>query len=218
MFDNRQHAAQALANSLSQYAGKNTLVLGIPRGGAEIGYYIASKLNADFSLVIARKLGYPEHPEAAFGAIAEDGSTYISRSARNFISQDEIDEVKRKEKLEIKRRISVLRKGKSLPSLEGKNIILADDGIATGATLFATIMLCKKQHPSKIIVAAPISSRRMESDLFEIVDDVVILEKPPNFFAVSQGYRHFENLTDEQTVAFIDSWEKEHSGNHTPNG
>ncbi len=210
MFKDRRHAAQELAKHLTGYSGADTLVLGIPRGGVEIAYYIAISLNADFSLVIARKLGYPEHPEAAFGAIAEDGSTYLSSSARSFVSENEIKEVKKREKKELERRIQVLRKGKPLPSLEGRVIILADDGIATGATLFATIMLCKKQKPAKIIVAAPISSRRMESDLRDLVDDVIILEKPRDFYAVSQGYRHFDNLTDEETISFVNSWEKEH--------
>jgi predicted phosphoribosyltransferase len=220
MFENRYQAAQALAEALSAYTDTNALVLGIPRGGVEIGYYIARHLNADFSLVITRKLGYPENPEAAFGAIAEDGSTFISASAGNFISNDEIAEVKRKETMEIQRRIDVLRKGKPLPSIDGRIVILADDGIATGATLFATIMLCRKRNPARLIAAAPIASQEMASELHKLVDEVIILETPPYFYAVSQGYRYFKNLNDEQTIAFMDAWDDHMNTtrDHTPKG
>lgn len=209
MFINRKDAGEKLSAALSGYRNKDVLVLGIPRGGAEIAYYVARYLNAVLALIITRKLGYPSEPEAAFGAIAEDGSVYLSPEASKMVSDDDIKAIIKQETHEIKRRIQKLRKGKPLPELKGRTVILADDGIATGSTLFAAIAFCKKMKVGKIIVAAPIAGQRMEHMLRKMVDEVIILEKPEFFYAVGQGYRDFDDLTDEETVAFIDNWELE---------
>jgi predicted phosphoribosyltransferase len=210
MFIDRRDAGEKLALALEQYRDKNVLVLGIPRGGVETAYYVAKHLNAELSLVITRKLGFPLNPEAAFGALAEDGSVYISDLARQTLTTEEMNEVIEQQKLEIRRRIEKLRHNKPLPELKDRIVIITDDGIATGATLFATIELCKKMKPRKIVVAAPISGKRMEGLLLKKVDDVVILEKPPLYDAVSQGYEDFYNLTDEEALAFMDKWNQEH--------
>ncbi len=215
MFNDRKEAGEKLGVALEKFRDMDVVVLGIPRGGAETAYYVARHLNADLALLVSRKLGFPFDPEAAFGAVAEDGSVYISDTGRYTLSEEEINEVLAEEKKEIERRIQILRHGRPLPHLEGKTIILVDDGIATGATLFAAIDLCWKQKAGKIVVAAPIAGRRMQSLLRSRVDDVVILEVPAFYHAVSQGYRYFTNLTDEEAVAFVDQWEKEHSAIHS---
>jgi len=114
-----------------------------------------------------------------------------------------IQKVIRQEEKEIKRRIQTYRKGAPLPDMKGRTIILADDGIATGATLFASIEMCKKSGAGKIIVAAPISDSEIPEILQGIISDVVILETPINFFAVSQAYEHFENLSDKEVLYFL---------------
>ncbi len=210
MFTDRKDAGEKLGHALEKYRNTHALVLGIPRGGAETAYYVARHLNAELSLVISRKLGYPFNPEAAFGAIAEDGSVYISETAKQSLTGEQMNEVLQHQKKEIQRRIQILRRGKPLPDMKNKIIIIVDDGIATGATVFATIELCKKNKAAKIVVATPISGKRMEPVLREMVDDVVILETPPFYSAVSQGYENFYNLTDEEALAFMDKWEKEH--------
>ena len=211
MFKNRRDAAEKLAHALDKYRNTNPLVLGIPRGGAETAYYVAKYLKAELALVITRKLGYPFNPEAAFGAVAEDGSVYISETGRHTITTDEMNDVLEEQKLEIQRRIQKLRRNKPLPNLKGRTVIITDDGIATGATLLATIALCKKSKAGKIVVAAPIAGQRINDILSEEVDDVIILEKPSLYGAVSQGYEDFYNLTEEEALAFVDKWEKEHS-------
>jgi predicted phosphoribosyltransferase len=113
------------------------------------------------------------------------------------------------EKREIGRRIKTLRKGKPLPDMKGKTVIIVDDGIATGATLFATINLCKNHKARKIIVAAPVAREGMEETLLSKVDEVVILFTPPFYHAVSQGYSSFHNLTDEAVLEIINKWEAE---------
>jgi putative phosphoribosyl transferase len=206
MFINRKDAARKLAHALNKYSNHNVVVLGIPRGGVEIAYYVAQQLNAEFFMIITRKLGHPENPEAAFGAIAEDGSVYLSEETAEFVTEEDMNTIIDLERKEIQRRIKILRKGKPLPDLKGKIVIIVDDGIATGATAFTAIMLCKKKLPGKIVIGAPIATRRIEYELRKMVDDVIILTKPNIFSAVSQGYHDFRNLSDEETIVFVDAW------------
>ncbi len=210
MFEDRKDAGERLGRALEIYRNMNVLVLGIPRGGVETAYYVAKHLNAELSVVITRKLGYPTNPEAAFGAVAEDGSVYISETARFDVSKEEMNEALRQQREEIKRRIKKLRRGKPIPEIKDRIVIIVDDGIATGATLIATIDLCKKRMPAKIIAAAPIADEHMKAILQEMVDEVVILETPAFYSAVSQGYENFNNLTDDEALSFIETWEKEH--------
>ncbi|HVU97102.1 MAG TPA: phosphoribosyltransferase family protein [Puia sp.] len=209
MFSDRKEAAKELAKALEKYKNKKVIVLGIPRGGAETAYYVAKYLEAELSLLISRKLGHPGEPEFAFGALAEDGSIYLNKNADSEVSREMIDEETNHQTKEIQRRIKVLRKGKPLPDINGKTVILVDDGIATGATVFAAIKMCRRQGAEKIVVAAPVCSAGKEKEILKEADEAFILEKPPSFFAVSQAYASFYNLTDEQAVAFMEKWEKE---------
>lgn len=209
MFADRKDAAIQLAQALEKYKGKNALVLGIPRGGAETAYYVAQYLQAEFSLLISRKLGHPMNPEYAIGAIAEDGSIYISPYAQGDVSDETIHVIEEEQKKEIERRIKKLRKGKPLPELKGRTVILADDGIATGATVFAAIEMCKKRHAGKIVVAAPVSGPDVEEQFRNKADEVVILEKPEFYHAVSQVYEKFDQLSDEEAIEFLARAENE---------
>ncbi|HSN09808.1 MAG TPA: phosphoribosyltransferase family protein, partial [Hanamia sp.] len=149
------------------------------------------------------------NPEYAFGAIAEDGSIYLNPSSSGQLSDETIQEVVDEQKKEISRRITILRKGKPLPELKGRTVILVDDGIATGATIFAAIEMCKKRKAGKLIVAAPVSGYEMEEELADKADEVVILEKPGDYYAVSQAYQSFYNLSDDDALGFMQRWEKE---------
>ncbi|MGE5107421.1 MAG: phosphoribosyltransferase [Sphingobacteriales bacterium] len=209
MFADRKDAALQLAVALEKFRNKNAVVLGIPRGGAETAYYLAVYLHAEFSLLISRKLGHPDNPEYALGAIAEDGSIYLSPNAGQEVPEEAIKAVVESQKKEIERRIKILRKGKPLPELKGKTVILADDGIATGATILAAIEMCKKRKAGKIIVAAPVSGPDIEERLTHKADEVIILEKPDYYYAVSQAYESFYQLTDEDALGFMERWEKE---------
>ena len=203
MFKDRKDAGLQLGEALKVYQKDNPLIIGIPRGGIETAFYVAQKLKAQMVPVISRKLGYPFNPEFAMGAVAEDGSLYISPLASSRVSQIQIAEILLNEKQEIRRRIELLRKGKPLPEMKGKTVIVVDDGIATGATLFAALELCKKLKPALIIVAAPIGAPETLSQLGKFADKVIVLETPQDFHAVSQGYEFFGNLSDEQALEFI---------------
>lgn len=209
MFKDRKDAGLKLGKALESYQEENPLIIGIPRGGMETAYYVAKKLKAEMIPVISRKLGYPFNPEFAMGAVAEDGSLYMSPMASSRVSSIQIEEILEKEKHEIRRRIELLRDGKALPALKGRTVIVVDDGIATGATLFATLECCKKLKPSKLIIAAPIGAPETILQLEEVASKVIVLEAPQDFYAVSQGYEFFRNLSDEEALDFIKLHKKE---------
>lgn len=206
MFLNREDAGNKLAKALKEYKLKHPLVLGIPRGGVEVGYHVAVELNSDFDIIVIRKLGYPQQPEAAFGALAEDGSLYLDPWSKKYLTKDMIENVIAREKKEIRRRIKTYREGEELPDLKGRTIILVDDGIATGSTVFAAINMCRKLNPRKLIVAAPVSARSQVSKLAVKADEVVVLDKKRNLMAVSQAYKNFANLSDNKVTHFMNQW------------
>ena len=204
MFKNRKDAGIQLGKALKHYKNDHPLVIGIPRGGIETAYYVAHELEAPLIPVISRKLGFPMNPEFALGAIAEDGSLFLSPFAKSKLSDEQLKSIQKEEEWEIRRRIELLRHNHPLPSFKNRTLIVVDDVIATGATLFATLKLCQKQHPKKLIVAVPISGRESADLLESMVDESLILETPEDFYAVSQGYASFSNLSDEDTLAFIE--------------
>jgi putative phosphoribosyl transferase len=203
MFIDRKDAGISLGKALSKYKKDKPLVIGIPRGGIETAFYVAQELGAEMIPVVSRKLGYLDNPEVAMGAISEDGSYYLSDLAKSSVSPEELKIVLEKEKEELKRRVLFLRNAEPLPSFKDRVLLLVDDGIATGATLFSTLELCRKQNPKKLIVAAPISGTEAVNRLNQLADEVIILMQPEDFRSVSQGYHDFSNLSDEETLSFI---------------
>lgn len=207
MFEDRKNAGKKLAKALERYKDKKVLVLAIPRGGVEVGYQVSKHLNADFSLLISRKLPFPDNPEAGFGAIAEDGSTFIFKDAASWLSEEAIDRIKKEQIEEIKRRVGILRQGRPLPEISDRTVILIDDGLAMGSTMRASIMLCKKKNAKKIIVAVPVSGRKVAYEIGQMADEVVILEKPLFFQAVAQVYRNWYDVSDDEVIKIIKKWE-----------
>lgn len=212
MFYNRKDAALSLAQALEKYRNKNAIIIGLLRGGVEIAYYVAQELDAELSFVIVRKLGYPGNPEYGIGAMAEDGTVYNNPSSTLMLSQEMIDFIEDQQLEEIERRKKLYREVQAFPDIRGKTVIIVDDGIATGATILVAIEMCKKRGPAKIVVAAPVSTKRTEGMLRQEVDDVVILETPEQFFSVSQVYELFPELTDAEALAFLKKWERKTTG------
>lgn len=208
MFRDRKDAGEKLAQALMKFENQGVVVIGIPRGGVEVAYHVARALKADFTMIISRKLGHPENPELAIGAIAEDGSLYLSDLAES-VDQGDLYKVLSREREEIRRRIQELRDGRPLPDLANKVVVLVDDGIATGATIYATIKLCRNQHAARVIVAAPVSSSQSMEKLRKLVDEVCILEVPEMYWAVSQVYKSFTNLEDSEVRNIMKQWEME---------
>lgn len=203
MFHDREDAGKKLAHALQNYKNKKPLILAIPRGGVEVGYQVARNLHAEFSIIVTRKLPYPDNPEAGFGAIAEDGSLFLLEEATQWLPEDTIQQIIQEQTQEVQRRIIVLRQGKPLPAISGKTVILVDDGIAMGSTMHAAVLLCQKKKAKHIVVAAPVSDERVAREFEQIVDDVVILEKPLFFHAVAEVYRHWHDVSDEEVLNLL---------------
>jgi len=212
MFEDRKDAGKKLAVSLKKYKNQEVLVLAIPKGGVEVAYQVAKYLNADFSLLISRKLPYPDNPEAGFGAIAEDGSTFIIKEAGKWLPKEQIDRIKSEQTQEIKRRIKVLRKNKHLPKISGKIVILIDDGLAMGSTMRAAILLCKKKKAKKIIVAVPVAGKNVAKEIEKTADELIVLEKPDFFQAVAQVYRNWYDVSDQEIISIMQKFKKINHG------
>ncbi len=205
IYRDRKDAGRHLAQALLHYREEHPVVLAIPRGGAELGFEVARALDADFDLLIARKLPFPDNPESGFGAIAEDGSLYIIEEAARYLGEGTIRRIIGQQQ-EIVRRIRRLRGGRELIPIEGRTVILVDDGIAMGSTMHAAIAYCKRHGAKKIVVAAPVTSFRVKAQLERIVDDVVILQTPPDFHAVASVYANWYDVSDEEVLAIMQEW------------
>jgi putative phosphoribosyl transferase len=209
MFKDREEAGKKLALALDGYEGQGVLVLAIPRGGVEVGYQVAKRLQAEFSILVARKLPYPANPEAGFGALAEDGSAIILKESSWGLTEEEIGNIVREQAEEIRRRVEVLRKGKSLPEISGRTVILVDDGLAMGSTMRAAVELCRKRNAKKIIVAVPVAGGRVAAEMDQIADEVVVLEVPESFYAVAQVYLNWYDVPDDEVIEIMKKWENQ---------
>lgn len=208
MFEDRKDAGKKLASALMKYKGRDVLVLAIPRGGVEVAYEVAKALAAELDILVSRKLPLPENPEAGFGAIAEDGSIFINRWAASHLNSKTIEQIKKQQIQEIRRRIDTLRSGKPLTSISKKTIILVDDGIAMGSTMRAAIMLCKNKETEKIIVSSPVAGPETVREISSLVDEMVILEEPIFFQSVAQVYANWYDVSNSEVIQIMDTWRK----------
>ena len=204
VFEDRHDAGIRLGNALTGYQADHPLMLGIPRGGVEVGLHVARRLEAELAVIVVRKLPMPGNPEAGFGALAEDGSLFTSKPAAGALLPGTVQRIVEAQKLEIARRVEAYRKGEPLPALKGRVVILVDDGIAMGSTVQAAIMMCRKQEAKKVVVAAPVADPSIARELSRVADDVVILQRPSWFRAVAQVYRHWSDVPDEEVMAFLE--------------
>ena len=209
MFQDRTDAGKQLAQALEGYGDDNVLVLAIPRGGAELGYQVAKHLDAEFSILVSRKLPFPDNPEAGFGAMAEDGSRFIFKDAASHLPAPTIERIVEDQTDEIERRIRVLRGGGPLPEIENRTVILVDDGISMGSTMRASIRSCKNRNAGKIVVAVPVASPRVAREIDDLVDELIVLETPPFFRAVAQVYEHWHDVSDEEVLDIMETWRAE---------
>ncbi|MBS3103287.1 phosphoribosyltransferase [Candidatus Woesearchaeota archaeon] len=206
MFKDRFDAGKQLAEKLIKYKGrKGTIVFGIPRGGVEIGFEISRKLKLPLEPIITKKIGFPGNEEYAIGAVGP-GKEYIldddaikgSGISRDYINE-EIESLNRL----IEERYKAY-KIKKLPNARNKNIILADDGIATGNTMKLSIQLLRKQKPKKIILAVPVAPKDSIKMLKSHADELICLDTPLAFFAIGQFYENFAQVSDEQVIEYLE--------------
>jgi putative phosphoribosyl transferase len=178
LFADRTEAGIELGKRLAnEYKDKQAIVLGIPRGGVQVAFEVAKILNGSLSVIITKKLPHPLHEELAVGAVAEDGAIYLS-SLGKALTESTVKRTVRAQRKEINSRIQRFRQNKPLPDMEGRIVIIVDDGIATGSTVVPAIKLCKNKNPAKVVVASPVSGEKYVSEITSLADEVVILEHP----------------------------------------
>lgn len=205
VFLDREAAGRKLVRLLGAYTGtKNLIVLGLPRGGVPVAFEVAAALEAPLDVFVVRKLGVPEQPELAFGAIA-GGVRFINeeivRAVR--LSEEAIERVAAREQEELQRRERVYRRGRPPLQLEGKTVILVDDGIATGASMQAAIAALRLLKPQHIVLAVPVAAASAVRRLRSLVDEFVCLYRPMVFYGIGQFYENFEQVSDEEVVALL---------------
>lgn len=207
LFRDRHDAGRQLAQRLLHYKdAKNTLVLALPRGGVVLGYDVSLALRVPLDVLITRKLGTPVNPELAMGALAETGYLHMNQDViREYqVTKAQLDEETRRQQSEIDRRIRRYRGGRALPFLKGQTVILVDDGIATGATFFASLGALLKAETVRIIAAVPVAPPRVLTELKRLVDEVVVLHTSEWFFGIGQFYEHFSQVEDEEVITCLD--------------
>ena len=206
VFRDRAEAGRILARGLAEYAGReDVLVLGLPRGGVPVAAEVARVLGAPLDVLVVRKLGAPGQEELAIGAIGEGGVRVLNeRLVRDLgLSTQSIERIAADAEGELERRVAAYRNGHVALEVEGKTVILVDDGVATGATMRAGLQTLRALGAARIIAAAPVGAADSVAALEEDADEVVVLETPPWFSAVGQWYEDFGQTTDEEVSALL---------------
>jgi len=200
-FFNRTEAGQFLAENLSGYANRDdVLVLALPRGGVPVAAEVAKRLNAPLDVFVVRKLGLPGHPELAMGAISSGGVRVFNGEVVNAlrIPDEVIDAVSAEELAELQRREQTYRAGLPPLDVEGKTIIVVDDGIATGSTMLAAVSALRQLNAAQIIIAAPVIAASTHREMQRAADEVTAVIMPERFYAVGAWYEDFSQTSDAE--------------------
>jgi predicted phosphoribosyltransferase len=200
-FVDRREAGAVLAERLTQFANrKDIAVLALPRGGVPVGYEVARALRAPLDVFVVRKLGLPGQAELAMGAIASGDVRVLNEDVLESypVSQAAIEAVTRAERLELERRERAYRDGRPLVPIDGRIVILVDDGLATGSTMRAAVLAVRRLRPARIVVAVPVGAWQTCEALRDVADEVVCAFTPEPFRAVGLWYADFSQTTDEE--------------------
>jgi putative phosphoribosyl transferase len=209
LFPDRVDAGRRLASELVRrlpgIRDEDPIVLAIPRGGLPVGYEVARAIEAPLDLFIARKLGAPGHEELGIGAVAPGGTRVLDAEAIRMldVSDAYIEEVTRKEQAELERRLRRFRGDRPAPRIEGRAVILVDDGLATGVTALASLTALRLQRPRRLVFAAPVCSVEGAQAVARQADDIVCVAMPERFFGVGAWYHDFTQTTDEEVVELL---------------
>jgi len=207
MFKSRKEAALQLSGKLEKYRNMNPIVLAASREGVEVGYHISKYLDCDFSIIISKSLYFLKQPENNFGALAEDDTLYLDPEIRIKLTKEEICKVIESRKKMIKQSVQTYRNGQPLPGLNNRLVILTDDALTTSSSeLLAAIHMCKKQNPRNVVAAIPIADNYMIDRVVKKVSDVVTILNCDGLFSVSELYKDFNRLSDEDILSYLASW------------
>ncbi|MEV2272187.1 phosphoribosyltransferase [Nonomuraea africana] len=205
LFTDRAEAGALLAERLP--GRRDAVVLALPRGGVAVALPVARRLGGVLDVLVTRKIGYPESPELGVGALAEGGEPVFDEElmGRLGLTMADLDEVVERERAELERRVRVYRGSRPLPTVAGRDVVVVDDGLATGVTARAALRALRAAEPDRLTLAAPVGAARTVKMLRGEADEVVVLATPPDFFAVGQWYEHFDQLTDAEVLSLLRS-------------
>ncbi|BFU88905.1 MAG: phosphoribosyltransferase [Nitrospira sp.] len=206
MFENREEAGRRFVERLIRYRGDPTaIILALPRGGVAVGYQLSRGLQLPLDVFIARKLGAPDNPEYALGAVGETGTIYLNPDALAVynLSGDDMEGLAQTQQREVARRQNLYRQGRRLPTLTDRIVILVDDGIATGSTFFASIQSIRHLKPDRLIGAIPVGPVETIREARTRVDELVVLATPDPFWAVGNHYVDFAQIKDADVVEYL---------------
>lgn len=214
-FTDRVDAGRRLAAHVSHLEGEDVVVLGLPRGGVTVAYQVAEALGAPLDVILIRKLGLPDHPELAMGAIGEGGVRVVNEEVLRAagVGDDALRWVEERESAELERRVRRYRGDRAPAPLAGKTALIVDDGIATGATARAACQVARAHGAARVVLATPVAPRAVIAALRAVADDVVCVESPKRFYAIGEWYGDFTQVTDEEVTAVL---ERAGSGSPAP--
>jgi predicted phosphoribosyltransferase len=205
-FADRTDAGERLAAELVDRGVDADLVLAIPRGGLPLGRAVADALDVPLDIVVASKIGAPGNPEYAVGAVASDGSVWLDDDAiaRLGVGDGYVERERERELRAAREKASRYRGDRAPPDLTGKTVVVVDDGVATGSTAIAALRLVREGGAERIVLAVPVGPPETVSDLDAVADEVVVLRTPATFGAVGAFYDRFDQVTDEEAMAYLD--------------
>ena len=211
----RRDAGEALATQLGAYRGSDALVLGIPRGGVAVAHPIARELGLELDILLVKKLGHPENPEFAVGAVTLHD---VHLDHRFDLPPDEVERSVADLRAQIRAREQRYRGERPTPRIAGRTVIVVDDGVATGHTLLATLALLRRSHPARIVAALPVLPASFLRTLHSAVDEEVHLLAPGDLQSVGQYYQDFGAVEDEDVIRLLnEAWNTPHlDARHRP--
>jgi predicted phosphoribosyltransferase len=204
-FADRVEAGRLLASALASAMSKNAVVLAIPRGGVVVGFEVAHALGIQLDVIIPRKIGAPDNPELAIGAITEDGTSILDYWLIEYlqVSEDYIKKEIERQRLEIERRLKLYRGDAPYPSLRNREVIIVDDGIATGSTMRAALTSVRRRGAKTVVIAVPVGPPSVIRELEKEADRVVCLHTFESFSAIGQFYENFTQTIDEEVIRLL---------------
>lgn len=205
MFADRRDAGRQLAEKLTGYADEDAVVLALPRGGVPVAAEVAAALDAQLDVIVARKVGAPGRPELGVGAIAEGGEPTFDAQTMQMLGLEpaDLDDTVAAEREELQRRVSHYRGDRALPDLQGRTVLVVDDGLATGVTARAALQALRAHDPGRLVLAVPVAASQTVQRIAGEADDVVVVLIPEHFAAVGQWYRDFGQTSDQEVMDLL---------------